>query len=131
MIKLRHHSIITLDPNLTRLHKTTSIECFTRSGQSADADEKDDNKDADDGDGNDDDKDKVRLCFTREQSGGSDRYCSQIAHSATTLTHKYKNQILLLLILILIIRHTVRICAFKCATDLRMKFRIRFNLVLV
>ena len=102
MIKLRHHSIITLDPNLTRLHKTTSIECFTRSGQSADADEKDDNKDADDGDGNDDDKDKVRLCFTREQSGGSDRYCSQIAHSATTLTHKYKNQVLLLLILILI-----------------------------
>ena len=31
---------------------------------------------------------KVRLCFTREQSGGSGRYCSQIAHSATGLTQK-------------------------------------------
>ena len=58
---------------------------FYESGGFDDADAADDDNDYDD-----DDKEKVRLCFTREQSGGSDRYSSQIAsHSATTLTRKY------------------------------------------
>ena len=61
------------------------LDCFIRVRcPDADADADDD----DDDDEDDDDKDKVRLCFTREQSGGSGRYCSQIAHSATGLTQK-------------------------------------------